>query len=93
MITGTLTLKPVSLPELCDAVYLLDERELDPEVTITYEASLDGGTTWEAITAGQINVLAHSGTTLKVRLTLDLPDESEDEGVVRYFVAYATQEA
>lgn len=93
MITGTITLKPRSLAETCDAVYLLEEHEIDPEVTLTYEASLDDGTTWEAITPGELNALAHSGTSLKVRLTMELPDESEDEGVVRWFVAYATQEA
>lgn len=93
MITGTITLNTVDLAEACDAVYLLAEEELDPDATTLYEASLDDGATWETITPGELNTLAHSGSSLKVRLTMELPDESEDEGVVRYFVAYATQEA
>ncbi len=90
MITGTLTLNAVALTETCDTVYLLTEEELGVAVTLTYEASLDGGTTWEAVTAGQLNTLAHTGTSLKVRLTLGLPDASQDVGVVRWLVCYGT---
>lgn len=96
METTTCTLKPRTLAQTCDAVYLLAEEELGQDVTVTYEASLDGGTTWEAVTPGELVQLSHTGDELKLRCHLTRPDESEPpegEGVVRWFQAHATQEA
>ena len=90
MLTGTLTLDPVTLPESCNAVYLLDDAAIPADGSVLYEASLDGGTTWEAVTSGDVTALAHSGQSLQVRATLTLADDSPNEGRVSWFIAYAT---
>lgn len=95
-LTGTVTLNSVTLDTTCDAVYVLADEDLGSggdAATATYEASLDGGDTWEVVTPGTLSPLGHSGTALQVRITLDLDDTSEEEGVVRWVVAYATQES
>lgn len=95
VLTGTLTLNPVELPATASAVYLLADEDLGtgPDAaTSTYEASLDGGATWEPVTVGELTALSHSGTTLQVRVTLDLDDTSEEVGTVKWIVAYGTQE-
>ena len=96
VLTGTLTLNPLALPAVADTVYLLADEDLGEGATAAtslYEASLDGGTTWEAVTPGELSALEHTGSSLQVRVTLNLDDTSEEEGVVRWFLAYATQEA
>lgn len=96
VLTGTLTLNAVTLPATADAVYLLVDEDLGAgadAATSTYEVSLDGGTTWETVTPGELAALGHTGSTLTVRVTLDLDDASKEEGVVRWVVCYATQEA
>lgn len=96
VLTGTLTLNAVTLPATADAVYLLVDEDLGTgglAATSAYEASLDGGTTWEGVTPGLLNALAHTGTSLQVRVTLSLDDTSDQVGTVAWLAAYATQEA
>lgn len=84
MITGTVTLKPTTLPTESHAIYLLDYGTADRE----YEATLNG-TTWEPVTPGALTDLDHSGTTLQVRVTLNLP-EGHEPADIWWIVAYAT---
>jgi hypothetical protein len=96
VLTGTLTLNPVTLPATADTVYLLADEDLGTgglAATSLYEASLDGGTTWETVTPGTLNQLAHTGTSLQIRVTLNLDDTSDQVGTVKWIVAYGTQEA
>lgn len=93
MLTGTLTLNPATLPEPADAVYLLVDAELGPDATAVYEATLDGGVTWVPVTPSEITALGHSGTTMQLRVTLSLPEGSEDTGHVYWLIAYATTAA
>lgn len=93
MIEGTVTFTPTALPEVCDAVYLLDDADIDGDAAVLYEATLDGGDTWEAVTPGQIVGLGHDGDTLQIRATLSAPEAFGDEAEVRWVLAYATQEA
>lgn len=96
VLTGTLTLNPVALPAVADTVYVLADEDLGdgPDAaTSLYEASLDEGTTWETVTPGTLNPLTHTGSSLQVRVTLNLDDTSDQVGTVRWLVAYATQEA
>ena len=93
METTTVTLNAVTLPDDCNAVFLLDDRTLGSDVTATYEASLDGGTTWAEVTPGELNELGHVGDSFKLRCTLARPDEAEEpdgEGTVFWFIGYAT---
>lgn len=96
VLTGTLTLNPVTLPAVADTVYVLADEDLGTgaaAATSLYEASLDGGTTWETVTPGTLNHLAHTGSSLQVRVTLTLNDTSDQVGTVRWLIAYGTQEA
>lgn len=91
MITGSITLTAKQLPAVCDSVYLLAEDSIPGDGTILYEASLDGGTTFEAVTSGEIAELGHTGTALTLRLTIEQPEASEDDPPeVSWFLAYAT---
>lgn len=89
MLTGTLTLDPVTLPESCNAVYLLDDAAIPADGSVLYEASLNG-ITWIQIHPGQVTPLGHAGTTLRVRATLTLADGSDNTGQIFWFIAYAT---
>ena len=93
METTTVTLNAVNLPGECDAVYLLSEEQLGSQVTATYEASLDGGSTWTEVTPGELNDLGHVGDSFKLRCTLARPDDAEEpdgEGTVFWFIGMAT---
>jgi len=91
MITGTLTLTTKQLPDPCDSVYLLTEQIVPGDGTITYEASLDGGSTWDEVTPGDLATLNHEGDELTLRLTIEQPEESEDDPPeVYWFVGFAT---
>lgn len=92
MPTGTLTLNQISLDTSCSAVYLLDDADIPVDGTVFYEASLDGGTTWVPVIAGEMTALGHTGTTLDLRATLDLDSESEDEVNVYWFIAFGVPE-
>lgn len=91
--TATLVLDAVTLDATCDAVYF--DAELTGVVgawSVTYEASLDGGTTWAPVTPGEITALGHSGTSLVLRATLDRPALSDD-GRLLWLVGYAQEAA
>ena len=90
MLTGTLTLKTVTLPAAATTVYLLTEEEPATDATATYEATLDGGTTWETVTPGDTVTLGHSGTSFALRVILTLPTESPDEGLIYWLIGYAS---
>ncbi len=90
MLTGTITLNPVPLDQTCGSVYLLADDTIPVDGTAAYEASLDGGTTWEPVTPGVAEALAHQGTQFQMRATLTLDDLSDNEGVIRWFIGYAT---
>lgn len=93
MPTGTLTLNQISLDATCDAVYLLDDADVPVDGSVVYEASLDGGTTWVPVTAGELTALGHAGTTLDVRAVVTLDSESDGQVDVYWFLAYATSES
>ena len=88
--TGTLVLNTVTLPATATDVYLLTEETLDATVTATYEATLDGGTTWETVTSGTTVTLGHSGTSFALRVTLERPTDSTAEGRVFWLIGYAS---
>jgi len=88
--TGTLVLNTVTLPATATDIYLLTEETLDVAVTATYEATLDGGTTWETVTPGGTVTLGHSGTSFALRVTLERPADSSDEGRVWWLIGYAS---
>jgi len=88
--TGTLVLNTVTLPATATDIYLLTEETLDAAVTATYEATLDGGTTWETVTPGGTVTLGHSGTSFALRVTLERPVDSPDEGRVWWLIGYAS---
>lgn len=90
MLSGTLTLDTVPLDTECNAVYLLTDDDIPADGTATYEASLDGGTTWAPIASGDITALGHAGTSLAVRATLTLDETSEATVTVTWMIAYAT---
>jgi len=93
MTTGSITLTTKQLPAVADSVYLLAEDAIPGDGTILYEASLDGGSTFEAVTSGQLAELNHTGDQLTLRLTITQPEASEDDPPeVSWFLAYATQE-
>ena len=92
MITGTLTLTNKQLPQTCNSVYLLTEDATVGDGTITYEATLDGGATWQEVTPGDMVTLGHTGDELSLRVTLSLPEASEDDPPeVFWMVAYAKE--
>ena len=88
--TGTLVLNTVVLPSTATDVYLLSEETLDTNVTATYEATLDGGTTWEVVVPGSTTMLAHSGTSFALRVTLTRPPGSSNEGRIFWFIGFAS---
>ena len=88
--TGTLVLNTVVLPSTATDVYLLSEETLDTNVTATYEATLDGGTTWEVVVPGSTTMLAHSGTSFALRVTLARPPGSSNEGRIFWFIGFAS---
>ena len=91
MITGSITLTTKQLPAPCDSVYLLTEDATVGDGTITYEASLNGGQTWDTVTPGDLATLNHTGEELTLRLTIEQPEESEDDPPeVFWFVGSAT---
>lgn len=91
MITGSLTLNTKQLPAVADTIYLLAEDDDSGDGTILYEASLDDGATFEPVTSGQFTTLNHSGDELTLRLTIEIPEASEDDPPeVFWFLAYAT---
>ena len=90
--TGTITLSTKTLPAPCDSVYLLTEQIVPGDGTITYEASLNGGQTWDTVTPGDLATLNHTGDELSLRVTMSLPEESEDDPPeVFWIVAYAKE--
>lgn len=93
MKTTTCTLKTVDLPDDCSAVYLLEEHDVGDDVTLTFEASLDDGSTWDEIASGELTDLSHTGDRFKLRATMQRPDEAEEpdgEGVVYWLLGLAT---
>lgn len=86
MATGTLTLNPITLPEPANAVYLLADASLDPDIAVAYEATLDG-TTWVPVASNEITSLGHAGMTMQVRATLS---GTSGTGTIYWFVACAT---
>ncbi len=89
--TGTITLSTKTLPAPCDSVYLLTEQIVPGDGTITYEASLNGGQTWDTVTPGDLATLNHTGEELTLRLTIEQPEASEDDPPeVYWFLGFAT---
>lgn len=86
---GTITLTAVTLPATCSAVYLLADKTVDAGVTETCEATLDGGTTWEAVVEGETTTLGHTGTEFALRFTHSRVADSGDESAVRWIIGYA----
>lgn len=71
----------------------LEADEVKPAGTnITYEVSLDGGTTWEFVTPGVTNTLGHSGDQMLMRARLTSTGDSTPQllGYRLYVPGYET---
>src|SRR5690606_36340478 len=63
---GVVTLNAKPLDEVCNSVYILDDGGSD---TI-FQASLNGGSTWQTVPSGELTVLNHIGSSLVIRATI-----------------------
>lgn len=66
----TMTTQVTQLGEVTNQVRLDVNANTPAGSGIAYEVSLDGGTTWEAVTPGSLVTLGHSGDQLVMRATL-----------------------
>ena len=88
--SGSLTLKPKTLSEISNSVFIMDEAVMDAGVSRVYDVSLDGGTTWETVSAiGEVVTLNHSGTQLVIRLRYTRSVSGVGEGKVYWIAVWA----
>lgn len=93
---AVMTTTSVPLAEVCDSVYFLSELVAPgmdlatPTSMVTYEASLNGGTSWTTLVVDDTTVFSPGdvGTELVVRVTLERTDPST-EAHLYWFIAYA----
>ena len=81
-----------TLPYTADSVLVIDDFEGDAGSSRHYDVSLNGGVTWETVSAaelGTIKQLAHFGSALVVRLVIE--SDGEAVGKCFYFVVYAKE--
>ena len=87
--SGNFTLKPITLPEVSNSVFLLEDSTLDAGVVVQYEVSLDGGTTWEVITTfGEVVVLGHTGTELVIKASYTRDVSGVGTGYIEWLVVW-----
>ncbi|MEI5908515.1 DNRLRE domain-containing protein [Bacillus spongiae] len=68
--TGMVESTAVTVPGDISTILLTTSEEKPSGTSISYEASADGGKTWDAITLNEPFALSHSGSELKVKATL-----------------------
>jgi len=87
--SGNLITKSITLPEVSNSIFFLEESSMDAGVSLKYEVSLDGGTTWEEVTTfGEIVVLGHTGTELVIKASYTRDVSGVGEGYIEWFVCW-----
>ena len=87
--SGSLITKSITLPEISNSIFLLEESSMDTGVSLKYEVSLDGGTTWEEVTKfGEVVVLGHTGTELVIKASYTRAVSGVGEGYIEWFVCW-----
>ena len=87
--SGSLITKSITLPEISNSIFFLEESSIDAGVSLKYEVSLDGGTTWEEVTKfGEVVVLGHTGTELVINASYTRDISGVGIGYIEWFVCW-----
>jgi len=87
--TAKVTTDAKTLEATADSVYVLADYAIAAGSTVTFKASLDGGTTFETVTEGVYTTLAHTGTSLIVEVTMTRTATTVLGDELFWFVGYA----
>ncbi|WLR42507.1 DNRLRE domain-containing protein [Bacillus carboniphilus] len=85
--TGSFESKAMTFAGNISTIYFNPTEEKPAGTDIAYEASADGGDTWEFINPKETTALTHTGTKLKIRATLT----SSSMGVTPTLQAYESE--
>ena len=87
--SGSLITKAITLPEISNSIFFLEESHVDAGVSLKYEVSLDGGTTWEEVaTFGEVIMLGHTGTELVIKASYTRDISGVGTGYIEWFVCW-----